>query len=180
MSSFVFKGRDERRILRICWLLCGTLIVLDQITKALVANCAHLAAGKPIIVVPGLFNLVLVNNTGAAWGILYGRNMILLLISCAVLALMLLFRNAVTEGWPERYYGLFCVIAGIVGNSIDRAARKAVVDFLDFYLGSWPHWPAFNVADSAICVGVFILVASFMLRPTAISDGGIVQPRLGK
>ncbi len=179
MSAFVFKGKDEGRVIRLCWVMCGILVALDQATKALAENCAQLVAGKPIVIIPGLFNLVLINNTGAAWGILSGRNMILLIISCAVLALMLFFMKAITEGWPERYFGLFSVLSGIIGNSIDRASRKSVVDFLDFYVTSH-HWPAFNVADSAICVGVFILVLSFMLRPTALSDGGLVQPRLGK
>ena len=178
MSMFLFRGKDEGRTFRACWILCGVIVALDQATKALAGNCGQLLSGKPIVILPGFFNFVLVSNTGAAWGILSGRNMALLFISCVVVVVMLMFHRLVTEGWPERYYALFLVLSGIIGNSIDRAIRKSVVDFLDFHAWAW-HWPAFNVADSAICVGVFVLVVSFMLRPAA-SPGGVVQPRMGK
>ena len=69
-----------------------------------------------------------------------------------------------TEGYPERYYAMGMIVSGIIGNSIDRIWRGAVVDFLDFHIAGH-HWPAFNIADSAICVGVGIYLISSFKRP---------------
>ena len=148
-----------------CAILTGLILVIDQITKIVVEN----NISSSIKVIPGLFNLVFVKNTGAAWGILAGKGWLLLVISAIVFVLITVFIRRITEGWPERYYSMALIAGGIAGNSIDRIWRGAVVDFLDFYCGSY-HWPAFNVADSAICVGVFIFIISSWVRPQP--DGG--------
>jgi signal peptidase II len=75
------------------------------------------------------------------------------------------FFRAITEGWLERYYAVALVLGGVLGNSTDRIWRSGkVVDFLDFNLG-FMRWPSFNVADSAICIGVAVFVLSSFLRP---------------
>ena len=148
-----------------CAVLTGLILVVDQITKILVENRITYS----IKVIPGLFNLVFVKNSGAAWGILAGKGRLLLIISIIVFILIVVFIRRIAEGWPERYYSMALISGGIVGNSIDRIWRGSVVDFLDFYYGSY-HWPAFNVADSAICVGVFIFIISSWFRPQA-GDG---------
>ena len=135
---------------------------LDQLTKYWVVKEIPFAVRKTVI--PGFFNLTYITNTGAAWGILSGRYWLLLTISATVFAAAFFFLRALTDSWKERYFAIFLVMSGIVGNSVDRIFRGAVVDFLQFYVGRYV-WPSFNVADSCICVGVFIYVLSTLLRP---------------
>lgn len=112
----------------------------------------------------GFFNLTYITNTGAAWGILAGHGWLLLLISFAVLIAVIYFIHTLTDGWPERIYAIALIVSGIVGNSIDRIFRREVVDFLQFLFGKY-QYPSFNIADSCICVGVFIFILSTILRP---------------
>jgi len=144
-----------------CLALGAALVAIDQATKLAALRSSF--AQKPWEVVPGYFDLVLVYNTGAAWGVMRGNNWLLFGVSIAVFAFLLIAHKQVTEGWTERYYALAMILGGIVGNSIDRVSRGKVVDFLDFHLGPH-HWPSFNVADSALCVGVGIILLSSFLR----------------
>ena len=148
----------DKKIFLPCLFLPILTFLLDQITKVLAEK--HISA--PIKIFEG-FNLVLVYNTGAAWGMFSDKGVFLLIISFVALLLIFLFHRKITEGWAERYYGLSLVCGGILGNSADRIWRGKVVDFLDFYLGH-RHWPAFNVADSAICIGVGIFIISNLFR----------------
>jgi len=141
--------------------LAGSLLILDQITKAVVEKSV---SSLPITVIPGFFDIVLVGNTGAAWGMFRGHRWPLLAVSAVFLLIIILQIKRITEGWPERYYAMGMIAAGIMGNSIDRIWRGAVVDFLDFHAFGL-SWPAFNVADSAICVGVGIYIISSFKRP---------------
>ena len=79
--------------------------------------------------------------------------------------LITFFLKQICEGWTERYYALLLVMSGIIGNSVDRIFRGAVVDFLRFHWQDKVEWPSFNIADSAICVGVFIFIISMLIRP---------------
>jgi signal peptidase II len=160
LNQLIQSEKALKHLVMRCALLTGLIIVIDQVTKIFVET----GIGSPIKVIPGLFNLVFVKNSGAAWGILAGKGWLLLIISITVFILITVFIRRITEGWPERYYSMALITGGIVGNSIDRIWRGSVVDFLDFYYGSY-HWPAFNVADSAICVGVFIFIISSWIRP---------------
>ena len=152
----------ERKAFRWALLTGIHFLILDQLTKYWVVKEIPFAARHPVI--PGFFNLTYVTNTGAAWGILSGRYWLLLLISALVFAAAIWFLRPLTEGWKERYFAIFLVMSGILGNSIDRIFRGAVVDFLQFYIGKYV-WPSFNVADSCICVGVFIYILSTLIRP---------------
>ena len=135
------------------------VVVLDQLTKAVVV--ARLGLHESVSVVDGLFALTYVRNTGAAFGLLAGRMETLrvpLLIAVSLAALVVLFWFL--RGLPSdrRLVIAACgaVLGGALGNLIDRAAYGEVIDFLDVYVGAW-HWPAFNVADAAITVGVIVL-----------------------
>jgi signal peptidase II len=140
-------------------LLAGAIVALDQITKAVVLD--RLALGVPVPIVDGLLSLTLVLNPGLAFGLLGGvppawRWLVaaLSLVALAVLARVAL-RVLPDGGWAGRL-AIGLIFGGAVGNLVDRARFGAVVDFVDVYWRGW-HWPAFNVADSAITVGVALL-----------------------
>ena len=140
-------------------LLAAAILVADQITKWWALH--GLRFGEAVPVIPGFFSLTLVMNPGLAFGMLGGvpesfRWMVgLLSIGAVVLLAVIAARLLPTGGaWTRLALGL--IFGGAAGNLIDRLRFGAVVDYLDFYWGAY-HWPAFNVADSAITVGVTIL-----------------------
>jgi signal peptidase II len=139
--------------------LAGVIVTLDQITKAIAL--ARLSLGVPVSVVDGLLALTLVLNPGLAFGVLgtvppgwRWSVAALSLVALAVLARVAL-RVLPEGGWIGRL-SIGLIFGGAVGNLIDRARFGAVVDFVDVYWRDW-HWPAFNVADSAITIGVGLL-----------------------
>ncbi|MGI6355285.1 MAG: signal peptidase II [Lentisphaeria bacterium] len=136
-------------------LLALLVLVADQASKWLVVT--HWPVGTVRTVIPGFFNLVHVRNPGAAWGILAEHTWLLGVLSLAAFVAIVIFFRRLHEGSRLAAMALGAVQGGIAGNLIDRWVRHSVVDFLDFHLGGM-HWPAFNIADSAICVGVTLLV----------------------
>ena len=144
------------------------VVILDQVTKHLIWQ--GLPLGRQIVIIPGLFSLSYVQNTGAAWGILSGLSHWLVLMSIVILALLLLLRRHFMADTRLHRVATGLMIAGIVGNLIDRVRLGYVVDFMDFY---WKqsHFPAFNVADSAICIGVGIyIVSQYFAREEGAAD----------
>ena len=141
-------------------LLSIVIVLLDQITKCLVMAKFHLS--DSVEVVPGLFSLTYVRNIGAAWGMLGGWNSVLVALSAVVLVLLVVFRHSFINNSLIHRISLGLMLGGIAGNLFDRIRLQYVVDFLDFY---WKihHFPAFNVADSAICVGVGLYMLSSFL-----------------
>lgn len=141
--------------------------VLDQLTKAAVT--AMLAPGQGVTVVPGLFDLVHVLNRGAAFGFLNNDDtewQFWLFAAAAVLVASIILNMVRTAAHSRLlFFGLGSILGGAAGNLIDRVRSRAVTDFLDVYWGQW-HWPAFNVADIAICLGV-AAVAFVLLRQSA-------------
>jgi signal peptidase II len=140
-------------------LLAGAIVALDQITKAVVLR--YLVLGVPVSLVDGLLALTLVLNPGLAFGLLGGLPpgwrwtvAALSLVALAVLARVAL--RVLPAGGPTGRLAIGLIFGGAVGNLIDRARFGAVIDFVDVYWRGW-HWPAFNVADSAITVGVALL-----------------------
>jgi signal peptidase II len=148
-------------VLRFGLLVAGAVMLLDQLTKAAVLAVFGGADGG-VAVAPS-FNLVLVWNRGVSFGMLGGGAVPAWLF--AAVSLIVVCALAV---WLRRAEGrltalsLGLVIGGAVGNIIDRLRFGAVVDFLDFYVGRY-HWPAFNVADAAITVGVGLLILDALL-----------------
>jgi signal peptidase II len=135
------------------------VLILDQLTKAVALR--QLLPGQPISVVDGFFSLTLVMNPGLAFGMLSSTptawRWIVAALSLAALAILATvgIRLLASGGWTTRV-ALGFIFGGAAGNLIDRGRFGAVVDFLDFYWRDY-HWPAFNVADSAISVGVALL-----------------------
>jgi len=143
------------------------IIVLDALTKWLVA--AQIDLHESITVIPNLFEIVHVRNTGAAFGIgantdshlvpmLLNGGAIVVFIVVVVYAL----RTAVTDRMLQ--VALHLILGGAIGNLVDRFRFGYVVDFLDFYVRDH-HWPAFNVADSAICIGIGLLFLDMKKNP---------------
>lgn len=132
-------------------LAIGGLLILDQVTKHLVWS--RFALGESISIISGFFSLTYVRNIGAAWGILSGWGILLVLLALAMLVFITLCRLRVfgTDKLADTIYVL--LFSGITGNLFDRIRLGYVVDFLDFFHGNW-HFPAFNVADICICVSV--------------------------
>jgi signal peptidase II len=140
------------------WLLVSLpLYILDQLTKSLVLT--HISTDELIPVIPGFFNLVQVHNTGAAFGMLRDNNVFFVILSfSALMILAILAWKGVFQDWTSRWAGAL-LVAGVSGNLTDRILHGHVVDFLDVILPWYGRWPAFNVADSCICIaaGLFIL-----------------------
>ncbi len=149
------------------------VIFLDQLTKILIES--RLAVGDVISVVPGFFNIILTYNPGAAFGIMSGLPDSIRYVALAATTVIAL--GAVLYFFIKEYrhdivaqMALAGVLGGAVGNIIDRVRLGMVVDFLDVYFGSY-HWPAFNIADSAICLGVFVIV---FRRPHRVASSNLL------
>ena len=139
-------------------MVAGAVLVLDQATKALVLK--HLPLGESLPVIPGFFGLTHVHNPGGAFGFLSGmsaefRGLLFVAVSLLAVGLILYFYWQTPVRQSLLAVGLSLIFGGAVGNLVDRIRFGIVVDFLDLYAGEL-HWPAFNVADSAITVGVLI------------------------
>ena len=137
-------------------LLAAIIVVMDQFTKALVL--AVLEPYQAVEWAPFL-SCVLVFNTGISFGLFAGETALLrrVLIGLALAVSVLLTSWLYKEKRPRVASALGLILGGAIGNVVDRIFRHAVVDFLDFHIGGW-HWPAFNLADSAITVGVILYV----------------------
>lgn len=142
------------------WLWLSALVIgADQVTKQLVVKNFTLFDSHRLF---DWLNLTLMHNTGAAFSILRGATPWLfvgLSVVVAVGILVWLRRNP--YGNQLMASGLSLILGGALGNAIDRATRGFVVDFVDFHIGAW-HYPAFNVADSAICVGAALLILDML------------------
>jgi signal peptidase II len=138
-------------------LVAVIICVSDQLTKEIVR--VSFALGESRVVVDGFFNLTYVRNTGAAWGILGGQNTWLTLLSIVMLIFMIIYRRSFLSDTWEHRLALGLMIGGILGNLLDRMRQGWVTDFLDFHWRGL-HWPAFNIADAAICTGVGIYIIS--------------------
>ena len=141
------------------WLLFLTLplYVADQATKWLVLR--NIEMSEVIQVVPGVFNIVHVHNTGAAFGMLKDSNLFFVLLAGSALIVVgvLAWKGAFAGAISRTAAAL--LVSGILGNLTDRLLHGHVVDFIDVILPWYGHWPAFNIADSCICVaaGLFVL-----------------------
>jgi len=145
------------------FLIAVLVVLLDRFSKWLVAS--NIALHDSVSVLP-FFRLTHVQNPGAAFGLFAESSSewkvaILILFSIVALAVVsaLLWKNS--HAMTVTGVGLSLILGGAVGNLWDRLLSGRVVDFLDFYLGSY-HWPAFNVADSAIVIGALLLVGEIL------------------
>ena len=155
-----------KKNLSIFFLGAAVIIALDQITKSAITTRFVLHEAYPVI--PGFLNLVYVMNPGAAFGFLANASetfRYVFFIGITVLAIGLIVYYLVKSNPRDLLLtgSLTLIFGGAVGNLIDRIRFGAVVDFLDIYIGG-AHWPAFNVADSAITVGAILMIWELILN----------------
>jgi signal peptidase II len=149
-------------------------VALDQATKLMVAKALPLGTQVPVI--RGFFNLVHIHNRGAAFGLLANWSLdvarvFFVLTTSLVLAVVGYLWWRLPSGRGAAALGYSLIMAGALGNLIDRVRLGEVIDFLDFFWGRF-HWPAFNVADSLVCMGAGLLVWVILRedKETDVSD----------
>ena len=143
-------------------LIMAAVLIADQITKYWIQTTVALHADTPVI--PGFFYITYVKNDGAAWNILSGKQTFLSLLAAAVIvgALYYLFKNKAKIRKLEQI-AVSLIISGAAGNLFDRLAFGYVRDFLHFYILGY-DFPVFNVADSALCIGVGLFIIAALLE----------------
>jgi signal peptidase II len=144
--------------------VAAAVAVADQLTKEWVLR--FFADRPPVVTIASFFNLVLTWNRGMSFGLFNGGSalnaLVFTVVAAAIVGGLLIWLRRCETLLVRVAIGL--VVGGAVGNVIDRLLRGAVVDFLDFHLAEW-HWFAFNLADSAICTGVgLMLIDSLLVR----------------
>ncbi len=147
-------------------LVSGLIILTDQVTKYLVK--INIVLYDQIVIIDNFFNLTHILNPGGAFGFLANssptlRKFVFLFLSALVAIFVLWFYIRSALEFRFLSYGLALIFGGAIGNLIDRFIYGKVIDFLDFYVGT-SHWPAFNVADSAINVGMGILIYNIIFK----------------
>ena len=140
------------------------VVILDQITKLLVVN--RIQQGEVLQIIPNFLNLVLTYNKGIAFGLMSNlpdvwRQIAINGSTLLAVVVIVYFLCRHYKNDSIAHFAIAMILGGAIGNVIDRFFYGQVVDFIDAYYSTW-HWPAFNIADSAVCMGVFIL----LFRPT--------------
>lgn len=156
-------------------LVTGAVVLVDQLTKLEVMQSMQLHQSVPVI--RDLFNLTYIRNPGAAFGLLAGSSTAFRTVFFGVTSLFALgLLGTILMRLPDSdwvgQYSIAGILGGAIGNLLDRVRYGEVIDFLDFYVKNY-HWPAFNVADAAISVGVFFLILHFTFEkkhPPAASE----------
>ena len=157
LNSPRLKQTNDRRIALIAAAICAA----DQLTKVAVINFLPVPYQSELHVLPGFFRLVHWHNTGAAWSLFHNNNWPLAAVSALALVVLVFARGKFGAHTNLGSIALGLIFGGIVGNLIDRIVHHHVIDFLYFHLitrsGVLHDFPAFNIADSAICIGVGLL-----------------------
>ena len=136
-----------------------TLVILDQVTKALVINFFNLYDSVALL---PIINLTFVVNYGFAFGLLNNPSLNQILVSLVILAIIIYFLYLLIKTQDKIFQlTLTLILAGALGNFVDRIFRGFVIDFIDIYIGKY-HWPAFNIADSCITVGFVVLMINIL------------------
>ena len=149
----------SKYIILIC--LAGLVITLDQLSKLYIAH--HFELHQSATLIPHFFNLTYVRNTGAAFGLLAKapesfRIPFFIIIPLVALTIIVLIFKKTQETQLLMITALSLILGGAIGNFIDRLRFNYVIDFLDFHWFQKYHWPAFNVADASIVIGVLLLI----------------------
>ncbi len=148
------------------FIISNALILIDQYTKFMVS--LHIPLNYSINVVAGFFNLTHIRNSGVAFGIFSEQNSelkpyLLIFVSIiAIIAILVIFHQRDREKKMVQT-GLVLVFSGAIGNLIDRVLHKEVIDFIDIFFEN-QHWPAFNIADACITIGVVLLAADMLVN----------------
>ena len=142
----------------LCLIVIALISASDQLSKLWIRT--HLALGE-LLPITDRLSLIYIGNTGSAFGLLANQTFLLITISIAGLLFILLFLRYLSPATTLSIVSIGLILGGAVGNLIDRLRFGCVTDFIYFRLWGDFHWPAFNVADAAIVVGVFVLIYSF-------------------
>ena len=150
--------------LRLELLIAGLIVVLDQAAKAAIRSA--LVQHESVDVIPGFFSLTRVHNFGAAFGLMNTaefpyKDIVLALVATVALVGLAFYGATLPPGQRLARIGLALIVGGAAGNLIDRISSGYVVDFVDVYWGDWHFW-AFNVADSAITIGVSLMILDLL------------------
>ena len=159
--SSILKNRYAKLLL-----IAGTVCIVDQLVKALIVSTVPVY--QTITVIPGFFNLIHIYNPGGAFGFLSGspselRHFFFVIASVVAMGLILFLYAKTPPGHGLLEFGLSLILGGAVGNIIDRIRIGKVIDFLDIYVKGI-HWPAFNVADSAITIGIGLFIYHLLFK----------------
>jgi signal peptidase II len=151
-------------MLKYLWLSLA-IIIADQISKTVMVNWLDLYESVPVL---PFFNLTLAHNFGAAFSFLAGaggwQRWFFVVLAVVISAVLIIWMRRLAQTAKLEAISLALIIGGAIGNVIDRLIYGYVIDFLDVYAGSY-HWPAFNIADSAICVGAVLLIIDSFRKP---------------
>ena len=158
------------------WVLlifCFGILLLDQWTKSLIVR--ELPLYQRVEVIQGFFNIIHVRNTGGAFGIFGGEkgglgSILFVVVSLIAIGSIVFLFIKLVEAEKTLALSFSLVLSGAIGNLIDRLRYGEVIDFLDFHLSS-THWPAFNVADSAICIGIGLMALELLIRDHRKKEG---------
>ena len=155
----------ENKYLKLLF-VAGLVLLFDQVTKVVILKTMPLY--HSVSVMPGFFSLTHIHNPGGAFGFLAGqspdaRRMIFLVISFFALCVIFYLYSNTPRSHSLLATGFAMIFGGAIGNLLDRIRFGKVVDFLDFYIGNL-HWPAFNIADSAISIGMGIFVFHLLFK----------------
>lgn len=142
------------------YIIATIIVLLDQWTKWLIVR--RMEIGESIPVIDGFFHITSHRNQGAAWGILQGQMLFFYIVTTVVIVAIVYYLQK--YGKNDKWVGisLGIILGGAIGNFIDRLFRQEVVDFLDFYIFNY-NFPIFNVADSALTVGVILFIIATIL-----------------
>lgn len=142
------------------WAIILFVVLSDQVSKFLVSQTLRLNESSAVI--ENFFHLTLVRNTGAAFGIFKNQTLFFIIISFIAVIAILVFIKSARSSSPLRDVGFALMLGGAFGNLIDRFRFGYVIDFLDFRV-----WPVFNIADSAITIGTFLVIVSLCIRSSS-------------
>ncbi|MGM8214399.1 signal peptidase II [Bacillaceae bacterium W0354] len=137
------------------YILALVVVIFDQITKFLIVG--NMKIYESIEVIPGFFYITSHRNSGAAWGILEGKMWLFYIVTVVVIGVIIYYMQMYKHEHPLINIGFALILGGAIGNFIDRLRIQEVVDFLDFIIFSY-DFPIFNIADSALTVGVIIVI----------------------
>jgi len=144
-----------KKDIKITWFLWSVVLLFDQITKYIIRKKLNL--GDSISVIHNIFHITHTNNTGAAFGMFPNAQIFFIVTSIIAIIALIYFLYTFKKGNPTFYISIGLILGGATGNLLDRLILRTVTDFLDFGINPKIRWPAFNIADSSVVIGFFIL-----------------------
>jgi signal peptidase II len=149
------------------YLIALFVILLDQFTKWLIVN--NMFLGESIPIIDNVLYITSHRNSGAAWGILQGQMWLFYVVTIIVIVAIMYYIHKAVKGKRLLGISLAFMLGGAIGNFIDRVLRKEVVDFIHTYIFGY-NFPVFNIADSALVIGVVLLMIQMLLEERASKE----------